>query len=235
MDTLRERRVVRIVEEALPLRTAERAAYLDEQCAGDTALRERVEGADVEQWTLGTPDAVTAIRESARRASFWLRPGETIGAYRLGAEIGAEGTGVVYEAHQAAPRRTVALKVLHARLVGSDTGRRFALEAEILGRLNHPHVAQVYEAGTCDVGEDVHVPWFAMERVRDARRITDYCRGESLLVRERLRLFVTVCEAVQHAHCNGLVPTCSSPARGASRSSTSASPARANGPTARRC
>jgi tetratricopeptide (TPR) repeat protein len=190
-------------------RSAEaRTAFLDEQCGDDMGLRSELESllaSDIDDWTLGAPRAATAIRDLVTRSMLHVTPGEIIEGFRVGSEIGSGGMGVVYEAEQDNPRRTVALKVLHTRLVGTDSGQRFAFESEVLGRLSHPHLAQVLQAGTYAIGDDVHVPWFAMELVEGALSITGYCREYALPIEARLRLFLSVCAAIHHGHQHGVI------------------------------
>ncbi len=128
-----------------------------------------------------------------------------IGAYRIQRLLGRGGMGAVYEAEQDRPRRRVALKVMRPRLDADPARllRRFEFESEVLGRLQHPGIAQIFEAGT--LGDDaVRQPFFAMEFV-EGERLTAYCDGRRLGVRERLALIADVCDAVQHAHGKGVI------------------------------
>src|SRR5205085_7965335 len=108
-------------------------------------------------------------------------PPTAIGAYRIRGVLGEGGMGVVYEAEQEQPRRTVALKVIRPELVSRDHVRRFAREAEVLARLQHPGIAQIYEAGTAE-GPDGPQPYFAMELVRGAplgAYAAEWCRADA--------------------------------------------------------
>ncbi len=96
-----------------------------------------------------------------------------IGQYTIKRIIAAGGMGVVYEALQEKPRRTVALKVMKSGIASTSALRRFEYESQLLGRLQHPGIAQVYEAGTHHEGQEV-VPFFAMEYVPGARPVTEY-------------------------------------------------------------
>jgi len=127
----------------------------------------------------------------------------TIGRYRIVRLIGEGGMGAVYEAEQDQPRRTVALKVIKPGLASPELLRRFAQEAQALGRLQHPGIAQIYDAGTADTGYGSQ-PYFAMEFIRGAA-LRDYADGRHLGVRERLQLMVKICDAVHHAHQRGLI------------------------------
>ena len=127
----------------------------------------------------------------------------TIGRYRIVRLIGEGGMGAVYEAEQDQPRRTVALKVIKPGLASPELLRRFAQEAQALGRLQHPGIAQIYDAGTADTGFGSQ-PYFAMEFIRGAA-LRDYADSRHLGLRERLELMVKICEAVHHAHQRGLI------------------------------
>jgi eukaryotic-like serine/threonine-protein kinase len=117
--------------------------------------------------------------------------------------IGEGGMGIVYEAEQEHPRRNVALKVIKPVLPNSKMLRRFQQEAQALGRLQHPGIAQIYEAGMADVGAGSQ-PYFAMEFVR-GQSLREYAESHRLDTRHRLELIAKVCDAVQHAHQRGLI------------------------------
>jgi tRNA A-37 threonylcarbamoyl transferase component Bud32/tetratricopeptide (TPR) repeat protein len=127
-----------------------------------------------------------------------------IGRYHVKRLIGSGGMGAVYEAVQEQPRRTVALKVMRRGLASRSALRRFEYEAQILARLRHPGIAQVFEAGTHDDGTGP-VPFFAMEYIPGARPITEFASLRGLGTRERLELFIKVCDAVHHGHQKGIV------------------------------
>ncbi|MCA9290205.1 MAG: serine/threonine protein kinase [Phycisphaerales bacterium] len=127
-----------------------------------------------------------------------------IGHYRIRRVIASGGMGTVYEALQDNPRRKVALKVMRRGLAAPSMLRRFEYESQILGTLRHPHIAQVYEAGTHeDQGECV--PYFAMEFIPGARPVTDYAAAMRLDLAARLALFTTICDAVHHGHQKGVI------------------------------
>ncbi len=133
---------------------------------------------------------------------------KTIGGYTIVRCIGEGGMGVVYEAMQANPRRTVALKVLRSALPSSAMLARFRHEAQILAKLRHPGIAHIYEAAVAHVrlsgGMQSSQPYFAMELVA-GRPLRAFAEAERLDVRQRLELMIQVCEAVQHAHENGVI------------------------------
>lgn len=128
-----------------------------------------------------------------------------IGGYRIQRVIGAGGMATVYAAMQKQPRRVVALKVMKAGLTHGPHGqaevamRRFTREIEILGKLRHPFIAQIYAAGMHDEGAGA-TPYFVMEYVQGAKSITEYIAARQLDLRERLKLFAKVCSAVEHGH-----------------------------------
>jgi serine/threonine protein kinase len=120
--------------------------------------------------------------------------------------IGAGGMGVVYEAEQEKPSRTVAVKVMDRQFAarGQAALRRFEYEAQILARLDHPGIARIYEAGTWDDGSG-GVPYFVMEFIPHARNIIEFAQTHNLSRRERLQLFARVCDAVHHGHQKGII------------------------------
>ncbi|MCA9277457.1 MAG: serine/threonine protein kinase, partial [Phycisphaerales bacterium] len=121
--------------------------------------------------------------------------------FRLIKEIGRGGMGVVWLAEQDEPvKRRVALKLIRSELPANDVLARFEAEKQALAMMDHPNIARVLDAGTTDDGR----PYFVMELV-DGVPITQYCDDHKLSVDERLKLFVSVCKAVQHAHQKGIV------------------------------
>ncbi|MFZ4722457.1 MAG: WD40 repeat domain-containing serine/threonine protein kinase [Phycisphaerales bacterium] len=131
-----------------------------------------------------------------------LSEGSTLGNYTIKRIIGSGGMGRVYEARQENPRRTVAIKVMSRGMTSASALRRFEFEAQVLGRLRHPGIAQILEAGRL---QDGTTPWFAMEYIANAKPITEYARDARLSTRDRLRLFRQACEAVAHGHQRGVI------------------------------
>ena len=129
--------------------------------------------------------------------------GQRVGEYTLVRQIGAGGMGAVFEARQERPNRLVALKLMKSALTSEQARHRFLREAEVLGRLLHPNIAQVYEAGTQPAGV-LPVPFIVMELVQGGACITEYARAHRLDMPRRLALFVDVCDAVDHAHRAGV-------------------------------
>ena len=189
--------------ETLTLRGAERQRALDALETADADTHARVE--EWLQYEAGARGflAAPAVGTSWERAPLpTLGPGARVGDYRIVRMLGVGGTSIVYEAEQARPRRSVALKVLLQGLRSGDSHRRFEAEAQVLASLNHPGIARVYEAGTA---ADDRLAFFAMELVEDARDLSRYAREESLPLRARLDLLVDVCDAVGHGHQRGVI------------------------------
>jgi predicted Ser/Thr protein kinase len=127
----------------------------------------------------------------------------SIGLYRILRLLGEGGMGAVYEAEQDQPRRRVALKVIRAAWASPELLRRFAQESQALGRLHHPGIAQIYEAGSADTGFGIQ-PFFAMELIQ-GKPLVEYADMNHLDTRQRMALMIEVCEAVQHAHQRGII------------------------------
>jgi tetratricopeptide (TPR) repeat protein len=195
---------------------AERSRLLEQACGSDVTLRadvERLLSAD----SRGHGILVTAETPAGSSAAVGLgqfesivggatRPPslpERIGRYAIRGILGEGGMGVVYLAEQDSPRREVALKLIRPGFASQQLLRRLEHEAQLLGRLQHPGIAQIFEAGTADTN-GARQPFFAMELIR-GKPITEYVRTAGLDIRARLRLFVKVCEAVEHAHQKGVI------------------------------
>ncbi|MGE0142122.1 MAG: SUMF1/EgtB/PvdO family nonheme iron enzyme [Planctomycetota bacterium] len=135
-------------------------------------------------------------------------PGERIGGYRILRVLGSGGIGVVLVAEQQTPRRLVALKILRADLPSTAATERFRMEAEVLARLRHPGIAQIYETGvhvTHLAGIELRRPWFAMELVENARTLRAFATDSSVDRERRITVLLDVCDAVQHGHLRGVV------------------------------
>jgi serine/threonine protein kinase/WD40 repeat protein len=195
-----------------------RAALLDHACGVDRKLRRRVEVLlkaheladnfleDAPPLTAVT-DAITqdiaAIRPPAALAPPKLieGPGIQIGPYKLLQQIGEGGMGVVYMAEQETPvRRRVALKIIKPGMDSEQVIARFEAERQALAMMDHQNIARVLDAGTSDSGR----PFFVMELVHGVP-ISKYCDDAQLTPRERLELFIPVCQAIQHAHQKGII------------------------------
>jgi len=182
-----------------------RGEFLDRECAGDATLRADVDallGADDRAGSfLASPVPAPDPARPTDQPTSTERPGTVIGPYKLLEQIGEGGFGVVFLADQAEPvRRKVAVKVLKPGMDTRQVVARFEAERQALALMDHPNIAKVHDAGTTREGR----PYFVMELVTGTP-ITRYCDEYRLLPRDRLGLFVQVCQAVQHAHQKGVI------------------------------
>ncbi|HLP77161.1 MAG TPA: serine/threonine-protein kinase, partial [Candidatus Paceibacterota bacterium] len=177
----------------------EREEYLAGACKDDPGLRQQVESlllayeqaGDFLGGTVKLPQSDVEIE----------RAGVMIGRYKLLQKIGEGGFGVVYMAEQVEPmQRKVALKIIKAGMDTREVVARFEAERQALALMDHPNIAKVLDAGTTQAGR----PYFVMELVNGIP-ITDYCDRENFPTTQRLRLFMKVCHAVQHAHQKGII------------------------------
>jgi WD40 repeat protein/predicted Ser/Thr protein kinase len=179
-----------------------RGAFLDEQCAGDAALRAAVE--ELLHFDAKAQSAPDFLHSPAADTRAYLPPPTavpvSIGRFRVVRLLGEGGMGTVYEAEQDNPRRAVALKVIRPGLVSPDLVKRFQHEAHILGRLQHPGIAQIFDAGLADDGR----PFFAMEFIHGLP-LGEFAGRRQLDSAARLTLLARVCDAVQHAHDQGVI------------------------------
>ncbi|MFO0798525.1 MAG: protein kinase [Gemmataceae bacterium] len=186
--------------------SSERRAYLDRACAGNPALRREIDellAAHAAGNPLDRPPADLARTGGYESADDppAAAVGDRVGPYRLMEQIGEGGMGLVFVAEQTEPvRRKVALKVIKPGMDTRQVVARFEAERQALALMDHPHIARVLDAGATPEGR----PYFVMELVRGLP-ITDYCDQQKLPPRERLALFVQVCQAVQHAHQKGVI------------------------------
>lgn len=194
-----------IFERACELAGESRKAYLRSTCTSER-IRSRIEqmlkvheSGDtwLEELTGLSIDGSDQLTPPARAP-------ERIGRYVIIRQIAAGGMGVVYEGLQEAPRRAVAIKVMGYHLAGDDHARRFRSEVEILGRLRHPAIAQVYDADIDGEGAD-GVPYFVMELVSDARTLIQHSRERSDTIAQKLELVALICDGVHHGHQKGVI------------------------------
>ncbi len=194
---------------AMEREPAERRAFVREACADDAELLERVlkllDAADRATSFLDTPALGSGGGTNPAQPRVDLPTPDAVGSYLVTGVLGSGGMATVYEAIQEDPERRVALKVLHRTVEDNAAYQRFRFEAEALARLKHPHIAQIYEAGAAPLGGDSPSPFFAMELVEDALPITRFVAERGLPMRERLELFIAVCEAVHHGHQHGVI------------------------------
>jgi serine/threonine protein kinase len=198
----------------------QRKAFLDRVCQGDASLR-----AAVEKLLASQPDAEIFFQEGgvARLPMGMLLQsladtpglaenvdalatedesiGKSIGPYKVLQKIGEGGCGVVYMAEQEKPvRRRVALKIIKLGMDTKNVVARFEAERQALALMDHPNIARVLDAGATESGR----PYFVMELVRGVK-VTDYCDQNEQDTRQRLKLFIQICQAIQHAHQKGVI------------------------------
>lgn len=189
---------------------AQQRDFLDSRCNQDTLLRNRV-GALIEANRraasfMSEPAGLFDLQELEEYGSSDLQPigeqpGDVIGRYKLIEQIGEGGMGTVFRAQQTEPvRRTVALKVVKPGLDTKEVIARFESERQALALMDHPHIARAYDAGATPSGR----PYFVMEYVA-GQSISEYCNAQRLSTRERLELFLPICDAIQHAHHKGVI------------------------------
>lgn len=181
----------------------ERAAYLDRACSGNPVLRSEIESLlrahDEGGAFMDRP--VGALAATASYTPLTDRCGTLIGPYKLMEQIGEGGFGLVYVAEQQQPiRRRVALKIIKPGMESREVLARFEAERQAIALMDHPSIARVFDAGVTDTAQ----PYFVMELVRGVP-LTAFCDSQKLDMSERLRLFVTICHAVQHAHQKGII------------------------------
>jgi serine/threonine protein kinase/WD40 repeat protein len=196
-----------IFDSALDIGAAdERRTYLDEACSGAPQVRRQVEALLEAHAAAGSfletpPAAVQAGLTAAIEQSIAEGPGSQIGPYKLLEQLGEGGMGVVYLAEQHQPvERRVALKIIKPGMDTRQVIARFEAERQALSLMEHPHIAKVLDAGTTESGR----PYFVMELVSGVP-ITKYCDERRLTLRQRLELFIPVCQAIQHAHQKGII------------------------------
>lgn len=195
--------------------TEERETVLRAACEDDLALRSEVDRLlAIDDRLALLEDQGGFFRSPLVREPGWAGPAsepappppgrlgfpDLVGRYRVGRLLGEGGMGAVYEAEQGSPHRTVALKVVRPGLLSQALLKRFAQEVEILGRLRHPGIAQIYEAGVAEDGQ----PFFAMEFILGLP-LDEYANRYGLNLSDRVDLLARVCDAVQHAHDRGVI------------------------------
>jgi len=214
MGETREQKAAAIFAEAMEVPAAERAVFLDLRCGEDAELRAEVESllthldqatsflesSPVELSASQMPTMHTGMPGFGEAGKF--EPGMRVGKYVIQKVLGEGGMGVVYLAEQESPRRKVALKVIRPGYFSQGLLRRFEYEAQVLGRLQHPGIAQIYEAGVSNEGKGT--PYFAMEYV-EGRPLNEYVRQSGMTPKDCCSLMIKVCEAVNHAHQRGVI------------------------------
>jgi serine/threonine protein kinase len=197
-----------IIRQARELPAAQRAIFLDGVCAVDARLRQRLEamlGANdnANNAAATNPDTLAGPTQSLHFPEEPLDEsiGQTLGRYKPLEKVGEGGWGVVYVAEQIEPvKRRVALKVIKLGMDTKAVIARFEAERQALAMMDHPNIAKVFDAGSTETGR----PFFVMELVHGIP-ITQYCDQNNLATKERLNLFIKVCQAIQHAHQKGII------------------------------
>ena len=199
MSLDQEHRLEEVFSAARELPPLERSAFLERACGDDAELRRQAD----------------SLLEAHEQAGHFLQPiialspasapfeksGDRIGRYKLLQQIGEGGFGAVWMAEQEEPvRRRVALKIIKLGMDTKEVVARFEAERQALAMMDHPNIAIVFDGGATATGR----PYFVMELVKGVP-ITTYCDANHLSTRERLELFMEVCQAVQHAHQKGVI------------------------------
>jgi serine/threonine protein kinase/Tfp pilus assembly protein PilF len=176
--------------------------YLDEACGADETLRDKVQRLLDAHGAIGSfMDKPAAAPVATIDQPITEKPGTQIGPYKLLQQLGEGGMGVVYMAEQKEPvKRRVALKIIKPGMDTRQVIARFEAERQALAMMDHPNIAKVLDAGQTDSGR----PYFVMELVKGVP-VTQYCDEQHLTPKERLELFVPICQAVQHAHQKGII------------------------------
>jgi serine/threonine protein kinase/Flp pilus assembly protein TadD len=186
--------------QAVKLPIAERETFVRDASAGDVAIQRRLMN------LLSAHESENVFLDLADTHSIGKIPdvseGDQIGPYRLLQEIGEGGFGVVYMAQQQHPiERKVAIKIIKPGMDSRAVIARFEAERQALAMMDHPNIARVFDGGASDDGQR---PYFVMELVQGVP-ITEFCDTNSYSTRERLKLFISVCNAVHHAHQKGII------------------------------
>jgi eukaryotic-like serine/threonine-protein kinase len=200
--------VKRVLSAALELDEAKRPAYLDHACASDHSLRQEVQslldsGDDIRSSFMQSPPLASPTSDGTadELGPNESGPGTVLGHYHLLQKVGEGGMGEVWLAEQKEPvRRRVALKLVKGGMYTREVMARFESERQALALMDHPAIAKVFDAGSTPQG----APYFVMEYVAGVP-ITAYCDNHKLTTRERLELFIHVCEGVQHAHQKAII------------------------------
>ena len=189
--------------QALQQPDEKRLGFLDEVCGDDRQLRERVAALLRQERGLDSflEHPAYDLKEAAESTAKENHVGSTIGPYKLMEQIGEGGFGLVFVAEQCEPvRRKVALKLIKPGMDSKEIIARFEAERQALAFMEHPHIARVLDAGTTDAGR----PYFVMELVR-GEPITKFCDDHNYSAKQRLDLFISVCQAIQHAHQKAII------------------------------
>ena len=184
---------------------AERSAFLDGACGNEPLLRGKVEALLADHFQqdafMKEPAQVGERHTLELDLTPEAAPAQMIGRYKLLEKLGEGGFGEVWMAEQREPvKRRVALKIIKLGMDSRQVVARFEAERQALAMMDHASIARIFDAGVTDNGR----PYFVMELVRGIK-ITEYCDQNQLPTRERLKLFILVCQAIQHAHQKGII------------------------------
>src|SRR5258708_25526730 len=203
MDSARWQRIQDVFHDAADLPESEQQSFLKTACGDDTALMSEVL-AMLHQDATSDSLLDRGLAGVAQQTVAQVLPGyltsKEFGPYRIKKLLGEGGMGVVYLAKRKALGAEVAIKVLRDAWLSPARRERFASEQRTLAQLSHPSIARLYDAATLDDG----TPYFVMEFV-EGIPLTQYCREHQCSIEERLKLFRSVCEAVEHAHSHAVI------------------------------
>lgn len=207
MDSEQWTRIEALYEAVRDKPLEEQRSFLAGLAGEDAALRAEVQAlldcSTQAEAFLESPTSAEGARLTFDDAAAGLI-GQRVGRFHIKSIIAAGGMGTVYEAVQEEPHRVVALKIMRRGIASRSALRRFQYEAQILGRLRHPGIAQIFEAGMHDDGAGA-VPYFAMEYVPGAKSLLEFAEAKKLSTRQRLQLFAKICDAVHHGHQKGII------------------------------
>ena len=204
MNADRHQHMMQILGEAIEQKPDHRRAWLTAACSGDEALGAEVarllaHHASADQFLEESPLIAGVSQEESDARSI---VGERIGLYKIVSEIGRGGMGTVYLAERDDQQfmRRVAVKLIKRGMDTDFVVQRFRNERQILANLDHPNIARLLDGGTTEAD----LPYFIMEYI-EGEPITEYANAKNLTITERLKLFCTVCSAVQFAHQNLII------------------------------
>src|SRR5713226_4425077 len=203
MDSTRWQRIQDVFHDAADLPASEQSAFLRGACGDDATLMSEVTAMlhqDAQGDSLLDRGLANVAQQTVAQAVPAYLASKEFGPYRILKLLGEGGMGVVYLAERKDLGTEVAIKVLRDAWLSPARRERFASEQRTLAQLNHPSIARLYDAATLDDG----TPYFVMEYVEGVP-LTEYCRTQKCSIEERLRLFRSVCEAVEHAHGHAVI------------------------------
>jgi len=204
MDTEQWNKIKKIFHQALTLESQERASFVRQKTAGNKMLFQMI--MSMLETENEKDNGITQVISSSMKLfledNFGVQSGDKIDVYQLESVLGEGGMGTVFKARRVDAEFDieVAIKVIHREQINSETLQRFQSERQILANLNHPNTARLIDGGTTDNG----LPYLVMEYI-EGEPIIDYCKSRKLNLKQRLRLFLQICEAVNYAHQNLIV------------------------------